>query len=126
MATQTNRALEILAQCGWLAGIVERKVSRIVTHDLFGFIDIIAVKPSDDCGILGLQVTSANGGNCAARVKKLLQEPNLRTCLESGMRVEVWALRDEPDQSGSMLRARTFIYEDKNLRVIEGSLIVDA
>lgn len=124
MATHTNRALDILTQCGWLAGIVERKVSRIVTHDLFGFIDVIAVKPSDDCGILGLQVTDRT--HVSHRVKKLLQEPNLQTCLESGMRVEVWGVRDDPDKHGSMLLARTFVFEDKNLRVIEGSLIVDA
>lgn len=124
MATHTNQAIDILTQCGWQAGVVERKVSRLVSMDLFGFIDVMAVKPSDDVGTLGLQVTEAS--NIAARVKKILQEPRALVCLQAGWRIEAWGIRNAPDKSGSILLARTFVYEDKSLRVIEGSMIVDA
>lgn len=124
LKTHTNRAVDILTACGWQAGIVERKVSRIVSIDLFGFVDIVAVKPSDDVSTLGLQVTSAK--NVAARVKKILQEPQAVICLQAGWRIEVWGIKDQPDKHGSILLARTFVYEDQNLRVVPGSLVVDA
>lgn len=125
MKSTTQRAMDVLDKCGWTAGVVERTVrGRHRTFDLFGFADIVAVNPEDLGGILFLQVTSAH--NVADRVKKLLQEPRVLTCLRSGGRVEVWGMRPEPDQHGSILKARSFVYEDKNLRVVDGSLIVDA
>lgn len=125
MKSTGARALEILEACGWTAGVVERTYrGGRQRFDLFGFADIVAVNPADLGGILFLQVTAA--GDIARRVKKLLQEPRVITCLRSGGRVEVWGMRREPDRNGSMLLARALVWEDMNLRVVEGSLIVDA
>lgn len=124
LKTQTNRAIDILEACGWTAGIVERKVSRIVAMDLFGFADIVAVNPGVESGILFLQVT--DDGNLSTRVKKIMQEPRAITCLQTGARVEAWGIRDKPDLQGSILLARSFVWDDQQLRVVKGSLIVEA
>jgi hypothetical protein len=52
-----NIALRKLQKDGYIADIVERRVSPIVTHDLFEFIDIIAMDPNTG-QLTGVQVTS--------------------------------------------------------------------
>lgn len=124
LKTQTNRAIDILEACGWTAGIVERKVTRVVAKDLFGFADIVAVNPAVDAGILFLQVTDHT--NVSKRVKKILQETRAISCLQCGARVEAWGIKDTPDRNGSILLARSFVFEDQQLRVVDGSLIMEA
>ena len=70
MATSpTRRTLQWLRDDGWIPAVVERWCSfsrrRI---DLFGFIDIVAIKPGTD-GVLGIQATS--GPNMSSRVRKI-------------------------------------------------------
>ena len=66
-SARTKRYLEGL---GYMVGTVER-YNHVTQrrHDLFGFIDLIAIRGDD---ILGLQVTSDS--NMSARVKKILEE----------------------------------------------------
>lgn len=57
-----------------------------------GFADILAV---GHCGPLLIQATSNNGGNHAARVRKVKASAHaVRTCLNAGMLVEVWSWSD--------------------------------
>ena len=74
---------------GWSVAIVEywnpfarRRV------DLFGFIDILALKGDET---LALQVTS--GTNVSARVKKITDHANIAAVRDAGWRVEVWGWR---------------------------------
>lgn len=63
----TARTLKALRDAGWTAGVVERfNHNTRRKHDLFGCIDIVAVK---DHLTLGVQATS--GSNAAARLKKM-------------------------------------------------------
>ena len=70
MATSpTRRTLQWLRDDGWIPAVVERWCSfsrrRI---DLFGVIDILAIKPGQT-GVLGVQATSAS--NVTSRVRKI-------------------------------------------------------
>lgn len=81
-------------ELGWMLGLVERydSFSRR-KHDLFGFADYIAVSEG---GAVLLQVTGSKDGKSSQRgerIRKLCGErkEEVRRCLESGLRVEVWS-----------------------------------
>jgi hypothetical protein len=85
----TQRTIKVLKEDGWSVAIVEywnpfarRRV------DLFGFIDILALKGDET---LALQVTS--GTNVSARVKKITDHANIAAVRDAGWRVEVWGWR---------------------------------
>jgi hypothetical protein len=66
--TPTARTLAYLRKRGYLAGVVERYCSFTKRrHDLFGFIDIVAVRGDE---ILGVQATTAS--NLQARIAKAM------------------------------------------------------
>lgn len=81
---RTKEALE--AQGCKLVAIVERWNNHArIRQDLFGFIDILALRN----GVwVGIQATS--GSNMSARVKKCLEHENLPYFLEAS-EFEVWA-----------------------------------
>lgn len=82
-ATPTSRSLAHLRDDGWTAEVVERWVPGAnVRRDLFGFIDIIAIR---DGVTLGVQATSAD--HVAARIRKIADAPNVGAVREAG-----WAL----------------------------------
>ena len=84
----TARTLEELKRLGFTAGVVERFVSFTKKRiDLFGCIDIIAVR--DGCGIIGVQATS--GSNHSAHRHKAIAEPQLVEWLNAGGRYEIWS-----------------------------------
>jgi len=80
---------------GYIPGVVEKFVAfpppghRV---DLFGFIDIVAMKPPEK-GLLAVQATSTP--NLMARVKKAQGCPELAAWIDSGNRFEChgWAKR---------------------------------
>lgn len=57
-------------------------------HDLFGFVDVLAVGPH---GVLAVQTTTV--GNVAARVRKIKEHPNLAPVLGAGIVVRVHGWR---------------------------------
>lgn len=84
-----QRSLAHLREAGYLAEKTEhRNVYTNVTNDLFGFIDILAVRPGE---ILGVQVTS--GSNVASRCTKIANHANTPKVREAGMRLEVHGWR---------------------------------
>jgi hypothetical protein len=86
----TSRALRDLRQLGFIADKVEQRLPKcFITRDLFGCIDIVAVR--EGVGILGVQATSNNGGNHSARRIKAIAEPRLRNWLLAGGRFEIWS-----------------------------------
>lgn len=100
--TPTARSLAWLRERGYLAEVVEHRIPHTnITKDLWGFIDILAIKPGE--APLGVQVTS--GSNVAARITKIAEHPNTPTVREAGIRIHVhgwrnskrtgWTLREE-------------------------------
>lgn len=82
----TQRALKVLRDQGWTVAIVEKwNPHAKVRQDLFGFIDLLAMKQGV---LLGVQVTSTSNMN--ARKDKALESPNLRAWLITGNQFEVW------------------------------------
>jgi hypothetical protein len=81
----TQLSKKHLTEQGYLPWITEHWNSFAkIRQDLFGFIDIIAVKEGS---ILGVQTTSKS--NLSARVKKIKESEYLPIILSSGMRVIV-------------------------------------
>lgn len=61
-----------------------------VRHDLFGFVDVVAVRRDET---LGVQSTSAT--NVSSRVRKIAEHPNVGAVREAGWSLHVhgWAKR---------------------------------
>lgn len=85
----TERSLALLRAEGWLPAIVEHynRFAR-VRQDLYGILDILAVK---DDQTLGIQTTSAS--NVAARQKKILEADATQALLTAGWRLQVHGWR---------------------------------
>ncbi len=79
----TTRSLEHLRERGWTPRIVERRLGRFVTVDLFGFADIIAIKH----GNTPILVQTTTGANLAARRKKIYASDLAPLVLQSGFRI---------------------------------------
>lgn len=91
-------SLEHLRAQGYLAETVEKRLPRcMITKDLFGFIDIIAVRRDE---VLGVQATSS--ANVAARIAKIASHDNVAAVRESGMRIVVHGWRKT--RAGPVLR----------------------
>lgn len=90
--TPTQRSLRYLRDLGFMCQVVEHFNQHTKTRkDLFGFGDIIAIKPG--C-ILLVQVTS--GSNGAARVTKIVNECGeaAQAWLAAGGEIEVHSWRE--------------------------------
>lgn len=86
MASPNARSLAHARELGFVAGVVERRNPRsFVTHDLFGFVDIVAARAGD---VLLIQATSSD--HAAHRRAKILQSPDLERIAFSGAKIEVW------------------------------------
>lgn len=92
----TQRTLEHLRKEGCLVDVVERfiKVPKHpgggIRRDLFGIIDILAIR---DGKMVGIQTTS--GSNHSAHIKKVLDDPelqgNVAQWLGIGAIYEIWS-----------------------------------
>ena len=94
MSSPTQRTLKALRDEGYLTEVVERwNPHANIRQDLFGWIDIIAIKPRE---ILAVQATSFS--NHAARVSKLKLErqEQVQEWLDAGGLAEVWSWKSEP------------------------------
>jgi carbonic anhydrase len=104
-ATPTTLSLRHLRDDGWLAEKVERPYNQFTkrTNDLFGFIDILAVRGDET---LAVQTTSVD--HVSHRVTKIADSPNVAAVREAGWRIVVhgwvkkqgrWVLAREVDVS---------------------------
>lgn len=85
MGSPTQRSLAHLRKNEYLVQVVEKyNIHARVRVDLFGFIDIVAVK---DGITLGVQSTSYS--NISARVKKILEHENFPKVKAAGWRIIV-------------------------------------
>ncbi len=109
----TERSLRWLREQGWLPGVVERwnQFAR-VRQDLYGFVDVVAVKPGEKT----LAIQACRGADVSTRLAKIrTHDPeakpgrcphcNARVVLAAGWRIVVhgwrlnaadrWVLREE-------------------------------
>ena len=92
--TPSTRSIKKLTNEGWLVWNVENRVPRTnITKDLFGFLDLVALKGEET---LGIQVTSAS--NVSARIKKITHHPNVGIVRDAGWGIEVHGWRKKKDE----------------------------
>lgn len=110
MGSPTSRTLDLLRKEGFVAAVVEKWIPQARQRkDVFGFGDIIAIKPR--CGGLGCSATAAgnvnfckcgtwlvqctSGSNHSSRVAKVLAIPEARMWIMVGNRISVvsWTKR---------------------------------
>ena len=85
----TQRSKQLLSDNGWTVAIVERwNPHARIRQDLFGFADLLAIKPN--MAPLLAQVTSTGW---QSRIDKILDEPLALLALRSGFRIEVHGWR---------------------------------
>lgn len=87
----TQRSLKLLRERGYLAEVVEKRIPfQFVTRDLYGCIDILALRGAET---LAVQATTMDGGNAANREAKVRAAPALPIMLGAGWRVVVHGWR---------------------------------
>lgn len=87
----TQRSLKDWRSRGWTCQVVEHFNPYVcVRQDLFGFIDILAMKEGE--GIVGIQTTSDNGGNMSKHLIKINSLNTPKIFLGSGGKIviEAW------------------------------------
>jgi hypothetical protein len=88
----TQRTLKHLRAMGCeLVAVTERwNPHAKIRQDLFGIIDVLAIKGED---IIAVQATGGDGGNVAARVTKMAESDALPHLLRAGIKVYVHGWR---------------------------------
>ncbi len=86
--TPTTLTIRHLEAQGYRADEVERRITSRLKRDLFGCIDVLAIR---DAETLAVQCTSAS--NLAARVKKVTEAEALYDMRAAGWRVVVHGWR---------------------------------
>ncbi len=87
--TPTARSVEHLRAFGWTVGVVEQRIPHTnITRDLFGFIDLIAIRGGET---MGVQVTS--GSNVSARVHKIAESEHVAAVRKAGWSIVVHGWR---------------------------------
>lgn len=87
--TPTQRSLAFLKADGWTVAVVEKWNPHVrIRQDLFGFADLIAMRP----GAIPILVQCTSTG-WASRVAKILEAPLAAVALRSGFQIEVHGWR---------------------------------
>jgi hypothetical protein len=94
-ATPTQRTMDQLRKEGWMIGIVEKwNHFAKIRQDLFGFIDLVAVKNERTIG-----VQACNDVDVSPRVNKILDLETANNWLAGGTReIQVWGWRKRGDR----------------------------
>jgi hypothetical protein len=121
----TARALDLLRKEGWLAGVVEKWIAQTKQRkDLFGFIDIVAIRPAFPAhglrGILGVQATSTE--NLSHRLDKIRETEAAVTWLLAGGLIEVWGF----SKKGKAGARKLWQVSKRSITLEAGVLVVDA
>lgn len=86
--TPTQRSLKYLREQGYTVAIVERwNAFARIRQDLFGFIDLLAIKPNETLAVQ----TTASG--VSARLKKISESPLLPKVREAGWKIHIHGWR---------------------------------
>jgi len=83
MTSPTQRSIKMLKDDGWEVAIVEKWNPFVkIRQDLFGFADLIAMRPGSTPQLI--QVTTTG---IASRIEKIKDEPRALTALLSGFEI---------------------------------------
>jgi hypothetical protein len=83
MTSPTQRSIKMLKDEGWEVAIVEKwNTFARIRQDLFGFADLLAMRPGDKPQLI--QVTTTG---IASRIEKIMNEPRALTALLSGFEI---------------------------------------
>jgi len=86
--TPTQRTLAYLREEGYLCAIVEKwNPHARIRQDLFGFIDILAIKRDET---LAIQATASGVSD---RLKKIMASELLPKVREAGWKIQIWGWR---------------------------------
>ncbi len=92
----TSRTNRLLRYENWTPAVVERwNMHAKIRQDLYGFIDVVAIKDGEN-GVLAIQATTRKNMN--AREEKILSNKNTGTWLKAGNRLEVWGWYKEKNR----------------------------
>jgi hypothetical protein len=81
----TQRSLKLLRELGWTCAITEHwNPFAFIRQDLFGFVDILAIK---DKMMLAVQTTTNE--NATAREKKIIANENYKVLKSTGCQIEI-------------------------------------
>lgn len=84
----TSRSLAVLRELGYTVAVVERwNPHARIRQDLFGFIDILAIKRDET---LAIQATASGVSD---RIKKIMSSELLPKVREAGWKIQVWGWR---------------------------------
>lgn len=84
----TQRSLKHMRDAGYLCAIVEKwNMHAKIRQDLYGFIDVLAIKGDD---IVGVQ--ACIGGDVSTRIKKIIDHENYPQVI-AAMRIQVHGWR---------------------------------
>lgn len=122
--THKQRAINKLEALGWTVADVEKWIPQARRRiDMFNLLDIVAIREGQT---LGLQVTSASGGNVAAHREKMLDEPRLVDCLRAGWLIELWGVRNKStrDRSFAVVRKFQLINDGRQVAVYRTSSVL--
>lgn len=94
--TPTQLTLRYLRADGYVAEKVEQRIpgrpgTRPTTRDLFGFGDVLAIRPGE---VLLVQTTTS--GNAAARVRKIAEAELVGAVREAGIGIHVHGWKQDP------------------------------
>jgi len=95
----TQKSLKLLRQENWVCEVVEKTIPKcFIKKDLFGFIDILAIKEGQ---VLGVQTTT--GSNSADRVKKIQAHENYSIVKKAEIKIIVhgWRKLKEKCKNGN-------------------------
>jgi hypothetical protein len=89
MSSPTQRSLKVLRGRGYLADVTEKWIPGAnIRRDLFGFIDVLAIKEGE---IVGVQACSAT--DVARRIDKISNHENVGIVRQCGMKLFVHGWR---------------------------------
>ncbi len=82
------RSKSLLESDGFLVDIVQQRVTRLLTRDLFGIFDLVAVREG-----VTLAVQATTSDHAADRRRKVLASPALAAVRSAGWTIEVHSWR---------------------------------
>ena len=113
-----QRTLKELRKRGYICGITEKFNSFIkIRQDLFGFIDLIAIKSGE---IIGVQCTS--GAHHADHKTKIISLPYASAWLNAGGKIQLWTWSKHKIKRGG--KAEQWVARMEEITLIECSNVV--
>jgi len=77
------RSTKLLESEGWLVANVEKRLTRVLSQDLYGFVDLLCIRPGET-----LAVQTTDDTNFSKRRRKILESENLARVRAAGWRIE--------------------------------------